>query len=364
MQSSAMLPLLNGFEAISMQNRSEAPSPRKQREKQRIQHLPVISSRARRSPVLHRSPTAADPSVLSLNLARGCYHRCAFCSLRGHAAYEGDREVYLYRNTAEQLERELSLSRFKPRAVILSPSCDPFAPDSRIQRETLAVVRVLARRGIDSWIMTRGFIRPEILHELVSLRTHLRMRLAMTTLDRALQRRLEPLAAPPTLRLRQLRALLRAGVAIEVAIEPLLPAITDTSENLRPLLSALGQCGIRQVSAGYAFLRTGIRQNLRRAFSGAEVSFKKAESAYMGGPILSCGRVAPGRYLSRKRRERGYARLSALAAEVNIRVTLSTTTNPDYQVQASALETNGLRTLRSLLGAAGAASSCVGAQSP
>src|ERR1700722_6324435 len=125
------LPLLDGLpeEAWSVE---EAAHPR----------LPHVAWKIRRGSLLHANPLGDDSSVLSLNLAQGCMQRCTFCSIRGHAGYRGDEEISLYANTAKHLKAELARRSDRPRAVVMSPSSDPFAPNLLIQEDTLSVIKV------------------------------------------------------------------------------------------------------------------------------------------------------------------------------------------------------------------------------
>jgi DNA repair photolyase len=295
------------------------------------QRLPRVTLKTRRGPLLHANPLSDDPSVLSLNLAQGCMHRCTFCSIRGHSAYRGNEEVLLYASTARLLEVELAKKSILPRAVVISPSCDPFAPNLLIQEETLNVVRVLAKFGVESWLMTRGYIRPKVLEGLLPYRDKVRLRVATTTADRKLQRIIEPLTAPPVLRMRQLRALRAAGFRVDVAIEPLVPGVTDTRENLLPLRKTLAEAGIETVSVGYAFMRAGIRANLEQAVEALGMDIEDIDEDYEKGPILTSGLIAAARYMPRIRRERSYAALMAWGEELGIRVSVCRTTNPDFR---------------------------------
>ena len=319
MATALSLPLLDGLpeEAWGIE---ESAHPR----------LPHVAWKVRRGSLLHPNPLSDDPSVLSLNLAQGCMHRCTFCSIRGHAAYRGNEEIGLYANTAKHLKTELARRTERPRAVVMSPSSDPFAPNLLIQEDTLSVINVLAEEGIEAWLMTRGFIRPKVLEALLPHRNMIRLRIGMTTADRRLQRSIEPLTASPVLRFRQLKALNKAGFRLNVAIEPLLPGITDTRENLRPLLRELADAGIDQASVGYAFMRAGIRANVEETLKRDGLDIDDLDEAYRKGPVLTSGLIAAARYLPRVRRERSYAALVSWGEEMGIRISVCRTTNPDF----------------------------------
>jgi DNA repair photolyase len=289
---------------------------------------------SRQGSALHPGPFADQEDVLSLNLAVGCAHRCGFCSARAYPNYPGDDVVYLYADTAERVDKELSGRHKAPRAVYVSPSTDPFPPLAEVQEETARVVSLLADHGVEAWLMTRGYIRPAALAVLAAHRERVKVTVGLTTLDRTLQRALEPLAAPPRLRLRQVRRLRELGIPVQVALEPLVPGLTDTRDNLAGVLKALAAIGVRQVSAGYLFLRSRIQDNLARALK----PYGRDElvlGAFAGGPVLEAGLVAAARYLPKARRQRGYAALMALGAERGITVRVSSLTNPDFRALPS-----------------------------
>src|SRR5205823_4845436 len=120
--------------------------------------LPCVSYTKRSGPILHSTPFDETGQVLGLNLAAGCAHQCIFCAARAYANYPGDGMVQLYAETARQLADQLKERGKRPRAVLVSPSTDPFPPLAEVQAEARRVISVLARRGVEAWLMTRGYI--------------------------------------------------------------------------------------------------------------------------------------------------------------------------------------------------------------
>lgn len=302
------------------------------------QALPQIQWIDRPGTLLHSTPLGGGDDVLGLNLSRGCVHRCTFCSVRASPRYLGDRVVKLYHGVPERLDLELTRMQHRPRAVYLSPGMDPFPALDEVQEEALRVVEVLAHHGVEAWLMTRGLIRPTILQRLVRFRDQVKITVALTTCDARLQDVLEPLTAAPTERLRQVAELQRLGFAVQAALDPLLPGLTDTADNLNPVLESLALAGVRQLTAGYLFLREGIAENLRRALEPHGWS-ELVLNAFKGGPLLTAPGLAAARYLPRGRRQRGYATLMALAANHGLSVTISSLTNPDFSPARPATET-------------------------
>ncbi len=318
------LPMITPREPDRRQLRWLAPTEQPRR------RLPRVTRRTRSGPLLHPSPVGDPNEVLSLNLASGCAHGCSFCSVRAAPNYIGDEVVYLYADMPKQLSAELARRRKLPRAVYISPSTDPFPPIFQIQEETVRVVETLAHHGVESWLMTRGYIRPFALRRLAECRPHVQVTVALATLDRRLQRVLEPLAAPPGLRLRQVADLNKLGINVQVALEPLVPGLTDTPHAFREILGALATAGVQRVTSGYLFLRPAIKKNLERAFKAGGVD-PHVLDVYADGPILKSEGLAAARYLPKRLRQRGYASLMAVAAEFGITVRISAVTNPDFQ---------------------------------
>jgi DNA repair photolyase len=288
--------------------------------------LPAVLRVRHPGPVLQATTLGGTVEIAGLNVMRGCAHRCPGCFVRGAANYPTTGAVYLVDHLAERLDAELSEMARPPRAVYLCPLTDPFPPLSAVQRETARVVEVLAAHGVEAWLMTRGWIRPPALEVLAAHAPRVKATVGFTTCDRRVQRSLEPWAAPPRMRLRQIAALRERGVAVQAALEPLFPGLTDTRENLIPVLKALAAAGVRHVTAGYLFLREGIRERLAAELSEVE----RVAAAFEGGPILTAPGLSAARYLPRARRQRGYALVMTLAAEHGIAVSVSSFTNPDF----------------------------------
>ena len=74
---------------------------------------------------------------------------------------------------------------------------------------------------------------------------------SLTTLDRALARRMEPRAATPERRLETIAALSSAGIPVNVMTAPMIPALNDME--MERLLEAAAERGAK--GAGYTLLR-------------------------------------------------------------------------------------------------------------
>jgi DNA repair photolyase len=249
--------------------------------------------------------------------------------VRGSPYYGDDSDLILFSDTPARLNAELDARPRLPRAVFVSPATDPFPPIAEVQEETARVVATLADRGVESWLMTRGQIRPQALAAMEAHRLRVRVTVSLTTCDRGLQRDLEPWTASPRLRLRQVVRLRQLGIPVQVAIDPLIPGVTDTRSNLETLVRSVAETGVRHVTASYMFLRDGISARLSAALERRGLD-QLVQAAFADGPVLTAPGLAAARYLSRARRQRGYGMLISLAAGHGLTVSFCGMTNPDF----------------------------------
>jgi DNA repair photolyase len=291
--------------------------------------VPVVQRWQLDGTVQKRNPVGKNHNVRAIHYLSGCAHRCAFCPTQPMHFVADGLAVRLMENAAERLHEELSATIKKPQAVYVCPHSDPFPPLLRVQEETARVVEVLAHHRVQAWLMTRGHIRPLAMEVLAQHRDHVKVMMGMTTLDRTVQRILEPLSAPPRLRLKQVRTLRERGIPVQVALEPLVPGVTDTRENLLSLLEGLARAGVQRVTAGYLFLPPGTEQDLQQRLQPHGVDALVLD-AFADGFERWTGEMGRARFLSRARRQRGYALLMSLAAQFGMTVGISSLSNPDF----------------------------------
>lgn len=296
---------------------------------------PAIQIERRRhpGPVLRPVSSGAPADVWTIRVIED-FGYSGELSLALEQSKEGEGEpIVLYCDAADRLEKELDSQREPLRAVQINPWVDSFPASEAIQAEVGRVVERLAARGIDCHLMTRGMIHPKIERLLASCRRHVKLTCRFTTLDRSMQSVLEPLAASARLRLHQLGRLLDLGVQVHVALDPLVPGLTDTRASLQPLLEAVAKTGVREVTVGYVVLRSDTRESFLRALE-PHGWHDVVLDAFADGCQLKVGAGASVWSLSKSRRQRGYATVMALAAGLGMTVRIHGVTNPDFGPKA------------------------------
>lgn len=196
----------------------------------------------------------------SINPYRGCEHGCVYCYARpthcylGHSAgLDFETKLYAKVNAAELLEGELARPRYVPKYIALGAVTDPYQPIEREHRITRAVLEVLERTSHPVGIVTKSalVVRDADILARMAARGLAKVAISVTTLDRAIARKMEPRAATPPRRIEAIKALSAAGVPVAVMVAPIVPAINDSE--IERILTAAREAGASE--AGYVLLR-------------------------------------------------------------------------------------------------------------
>ena len=283
-----------------------------------------------------RKSSALSPSTLkclnhtsTLNPTAGCAHLCSYCYARGYSNYPGDGTVVLYANLAEKLENELNRKRKIPEFVYFSPSCDAFQPVRQVLDTTYRLMALLLKRGIGVSFLTKGRIPDKFIALFGSHSDNVNAHIGITTLNRQIQKQIEPHAATPGSRLKNIRALIQIGILPEIRFDPLIPGLTDPVSNLEPLLKILGGLGIKRAGLNYLFLRPIINRNIREDLGNTKVMEKIAQAFYDNVDMQLLASKSRVKALSLDFRQKQYKHISLLAKPYGIETYVCGYKNPD-----------------------------------
>ena len=281
--------------------------------------IPVVE---RKGNVLSADSVTRDPNVMAIRLLEHKHFTCKMWPFPILGRNGWSRSHQFIADSAAQLQKRLHYSSDIPKAVFVNPVGDPFLPSSKVQEETSRVIEVLAGHGIQSWLMTRGYIKPSILRRLTPIADKVQIMVGITTLEQDIHREWEPFTCNPELRLKQIANLRELGFSVQVALEPLIPDITDTKTNLIPVLEMLSDMDVTNVSAGYLYIP-------ERAwdFLSEELPIR---DKFKSATLCRIGTLANCRLLPKSVRQKGYARLMSLASTFGIKVRISSLSNPDF----------------------------------
>jgi DNA repair photolyase len=196
----------------------------------------------------------------SINPYRGCEHACIYCYARPSHAYLGlspgldfETKLFFKADAAALLEKELAAPTYRCSPLMLGANTDPYQPIEKEHKVTRSILEVLARCRHPVNITTKGALVTRDVDLLADLARDglVNVMFSIPTLDNHIKRVLEPRAASGAARLRAMRTLADAGVAVGVLVAPIIPALTD--HEIEVVLEASRESGAS--SAGYTLLR-------------------------------------------------------------------------------------------------------------
>ena len=203
------------------------------------------------------------PFEWSLNPYRGCEFGCRYCyaryahefmELRDSAEFED--KIYAKSDVGPILRRELKRLA-KGTRIAIGTATDPYQPAERRFLRTRAALEAFAEQsGLVLSITTKSDLvkRDVALLQEIAQRNSVSVNMTITTLDAELARVLEPRAPRPELRLRAVRALADAGIAVGVFPNPIMPLITDQEARLDALAKTAREQGATYFGGGVLFL--------------------------------------------------------------------------------------------------------------
>ncbi len=288
-----------------------------------------IASIERKGHVLTKTTLKCLSQVATINPALGCIHECAYCYARGYSIYPGDGRVHVYGNMPEKLKKELSTRRKLPAYVFFSTTCDVLQPIPQVLRITYELMNVLLEYGIGINLLTKGKIPLKFLELFSKYKRLVHVQIGITTLNRDIQKKIEPNAATPQERLRNIKQLCAIGIVPEVKLDPLIPGVTDTESNLTALFKVLQGLGVNSTCINYLFLRPQIKKNLCKALANTPLLpeiLKHYQNSKSMNLLAEQSRVIA---LSAEYRKLAYENISQWAIEFGIHAYVCGCKNPD-----------------------------------
>jgi DNA repair photolyase len=215
--------------------------------------------------ILNRCTSPRMPFRWTINPYRGCEFGCVYCYARYTHEFlelrdpmDFERRVFVKRMAAEVLAHTLARTPIGTDQIALGTATDPYQPAERKFKLTRSMLEVFANlAGLSLSITTKSALITRDLDLLrrINRRSTLAVNFSLITLDRRLQRALEPRAPRPGLRLRALYELARAGIRCNVLVMPVIPGLTDEPAALENVIRAARRAGASGVWWRSLFLR-------------------------------------------------------------------------------------------------------------
>ena len=165
-------------------------------------------------------------------------------------------------NAPAVVRTELAKRSWKRESVAIGTVTDPYQPLEGRYRITRGILEALRDYQSPASLITRSplVVRDIDVFQALARVASVSISVSIATLDERLAREIEPTVAPPRQRLRAVRMLADAGIAVNVALAPVLPHLTDTPESVEAVVRAAREAGAAKVWHNTLYLHDVTRE--------------------------------------------------------------------------------------------------------
>jgi DNA repair photolyase len=201
---------------------------------------------------------------LTINPYQGCQHRCGYC----YATYEWSPQfydkIYAKSNAAEVLENQLKSWKSETiEPVMVSSATDPYQPAELRYGLTRKCIEILQEYDVPYYIFTKSTIilRDLSLHQIYKDNCFLVW--SITTCNEKIRRIIEPGTPPADDMFSIISKFTDAGINCGVNIDPIIPLVTDSEEEVESILNKCNRSGVRYVFGAVLRLRADIWKRIQ-----------------------------------------------------------------------------------------------------
>lgn len=185
-----------------------------------------------------------------MNLYRGCTHGCIYCDARSRC-YQINHifeDIEVKKNAPELLEKALRGKR-KKCVIGTGGMCDPYIHLEEkicLTRKCLEIIEDY-EFGVAIQTKSNRILRDLDLLKKINEKAKCVVQVTLTTYDEELCKKIEPHVSTTKERFEVLKIMQENGIPTIVWLDPILPFINDTEENLRGILEYCVKAGVRGI---------------------------------------------------------------------------------------------------------------------
>lgn len=197
----------------------------------------------------------------NMNLYKGCSHGCIYCDSRSNCYQIKNFNIVRDKlNAISTLERELSR---KEKGVIgMGSMSDPYNPQEKKYEITRDALKLIQKYNYGVSIDTKSDL---VLRDIdclkeISKKNNVIVKFTITTASDELSKKIEPHVCPSSKRFAAIKKLSDNGIFVGIMINPVLPFITDSAENIRSLVRLAHESGAKFI---HTYMSMTLRDNQR-----------------------------------------------------------------------------------------------------
>lgn len=228
---------------------------------------------------------------LLINPYNGCSHHCLFCysgAFGGYFTLFRERGVVtVFKDFDQQVESQLDGLRVAS-CGYLSPVSDPFQPVNTRYELSEKIIKAFVTRNIPVQVTTKGRISEPALN-LLKRQEYAYGEVSLLTLDEEKRQRLMAGGAATDELLRNIERLTNAGKFAVCRVDPIIPFVTDSTEEMDAVVREAVKAGAGQIITSCldipVQLRTNLIGELARRFGVPEQRFARLYTELMNGRL-------------------------------------------------------------------------------
>ncbi|MDE7278294.1 MAG: radical SAM protein, partial [Oscillospiraceae bacterium] len=236
--------------------------------------------------ILHKNKsTDWFGSDYNMNLYKGCCHGCIYCDSRSDCyRIEDFGRIRAKENCLEILRDEL---RRKVRTGVVGTGamCDPYSRFEETEQLTRHAMELLDAFEFGAHVLTKSSLIARDNDIFCSIAEHspVLCQVTVTSADDKLSALVEPNVSRTSERLEAIAKLSEGGLSTGIVMNPLLPFIEDTDENVLAIVRMAKECGARSVYPMFGLtMRSGQREyfyrKLEENFPGSGLAERYAKT--------------------------------------------------------------------------------------
>lgn len=198
----------------------------------------------------------------NMNLYRGCSHGCIYCDSRSNCYHIDNFDIPKGKeNALEILEKELS--KKKDHGVVgIGSMSDTYNPQEIKYEQTRGALKLLSKYNFGVSIDTKSnlILRDLDLLKEINNKNNVIIKITITTPNDELSKIIEPHVSNSSDRFKVIKTLTDNGIFTGIMMNPILPFITDSEEDIKELVKKASESGAKFIQT---FMGMTLRENQR-----------------------------------------------------------------------------------------------------
>ena len=211
-----------------------------------------------------------------MNIYRGCSHGCIYCYARSNYYEKTDNfNCVRVKKDALQIIRDDLRRKVKTGVVMVGSASDSYCPEERELKLTRNTLELINAFDFGMSVITKSSLVTRDTDIMLDIKEHspVSINFTITCSDDEACRKIEPFATPTSGRFKAIEHLAKNGITTGVLMDPVIPYITDTEENVREMVKKAKYYG-----AEYIYISTQVTM----ADVQRDYFFQEAEKNYPG----------------------------------------------------------------------------------